>query len=83
MHVDEGGLEVRGMNELTALALEYQRDYGTAHRNVDISDFVNNPFVNSPSSVLGLGFKEKIGDLISGKFAVLGDDRADTVLVTQ
>ena len=65
------------MEILTALALEYQRDYGTAHGNLDFSDFVNNPFINSPSSVFGLGLKEKSSDLIIRKFAVLSDDRAE------
>ena len=29
--------------ELDALSLEYKRDYGTARRNLNISDIVNNP----------------------------------------
>ena len=36
-----------------ALALEYQGDYGTARGDLDISDVVNNPFVNCVVSISG------------------------------
>jgi hypothetical protein len=34
------------MDKLDALALEYQRDYGTAGRNLRVLDLVNNPEAN-------------------------------------
>ena len=42
-------------NQLGGLALEYQLEYGTANRDLDVSDLINNPAasgkcrVNSPS----------------------------------
>ena len=50
--------------DLDALALEYQGDYGTAHGNLDISDFVNNPFINCEASVLSLSLAEQVSDVI-------------------
>lgn len=47
------------------LALEYQRDYGTAHRDLDIADLVNNPAANGVCRVLGLGFQEQPVDLFA------------------
>lgn len=35
-----------------ALALEYKRDYGTARRNLDITNIVNNPAANGLCRVL-------------------------------
>ena len=32
--------------ELDALALEYQGNYGTARGDLDISNLINNPFIN-------------------------------------
>jgi len=34
---------VQPVNELTALALEYQLEYGTASRDLNIADLINNP----------------------------------------
>lgn len=45
--------------DLNGLALEYQRDYGTAFRDLDISDIVNNPAASGKCSVLSLSFEEK------------------------
>ena len=68
---------------LDALAGEYQRDYGTASGNLDISYFVNNPFINSPLSIHSLGLQEKASDLFSGQGTVLGDNRPNAPLVAQ
>ena len=51
-------------NELDALALEYQGDYGTAFRNVDISYLMNNPSANGLCRVFGLGLKEQSSNLL-------------------
>ena len=50
-------------NKLDALALEYQGDYGTAFRNVDISYLMNNPSANGVCRVFGLGLKEQANNL--------------------
>lgn len=41
-----------------ALALEYQRDYGSAGGDLNIADLVNNPGANGVCRVLRLGFPE-------------------------
>jgi len=69
--------------ELNALALEYQRDYGTASRELDISDFVNNPFINCETSILTFTFPKELSDFPFGKIGMLGDDVPDSFLVTQ
>jgi hypothetical protein len=52
------------MNPLNGLALEYQRDYGTAHGNLNVFNLVNNPAANSKCSVFGLGFEEELSNRI-------------------
>ncbi len=69
--------------DLDALALEYQRDYGTARGELDISDFVNNPFINCVSSIFSLSFPEKLSDLPIGEICVLRDNVPNSPLVTQ
>ena len=66
---------------LDALALEYQRDYGTARGNLNITDLVNNPFVNSPLSIQGLSLQEKLGNLLGGQGTILSDNLPDAPLV--
>jgi hypothetical protein len=48
---------------LDALALEYQREYGSAWRNLDMSDFVNKAPPNSPVGIFSLRFEEQGRDL--------------------
>jgi hypothetical protein len=60
--------------ELDALALEYKRDYGSAGRNLDISDFVNNPNRQGIICVFGPGFSEKIADLPGVEISVTPDN---------
>lgn len=45
-----------------ALALEYQRYYGAASRDVNVADLVNNPTANGVCSVLRLGLAEEFLD---------------------
>lgn len=40
-----------------------KRDYGTAGRNLEVFDFVNDPFLNSPKSVSRLLSPEEISNL--------------------
>ena len=60
--------------EADALSLEYKRDYGTARGNLELSYFVNNPFVNSPASVFRLLSEKELPDLSLIEIRVSGDD---------
>lgn len=60
--------------EMDALALEYKRDYGTARRNLDISNIMNNPNREGVVCVFGPGFSEEITDLPIIKIGVAADD---------
>ena len=62
---------VMGSNELSGyvesqsgLPLEYERDYGTARRDVEVPDIFNNPVVFSPSRRDGLLASEELRDFI-------------------
>ena len=72
----------RASPDLDALASEYQRDYGNARSYFDTSDFVNERFVEGIGCVLSLGLPKKIFDLPPCKISVLGDDIADSSLIT-
>ena len=50
--------------ELDALAFEYQGNYGTAFRNLDVSDVVNNPTTECKVCILSLSLPEESGDLL-------------------
>lgn len=69
--------------ELDALSLEYKRDYGTARRNLNVSDFVNNPNSQGTICVFGHGFSEKIADISIVKLCMLSDDRSNSALILQ
>jgi len=69
------------MIELDGLPLEYKRDYGIARGNLDISDFVNNPFVNCELSIFSLGLSEKFSYFIQGDIRMLDEDIANSLLV--
>lgn len=45
---------LKWIDNQNALALEYQRDYGSARGNLDILNLVNNPCANGVCSVFGL-----------------------------
>ena len=64
-----------------ALALEYQRDYGTAHGDLNIADLMNNPTANGECRVLGLGFQEQPVDLFSRQPRSFLKDLTDPSLV--
>ena len=46
-------------NDCNALALEYEREYGSAHGNLDIANIVNNPAANGKCGVFGTSFGEQ------------------------
>jgi len=66
---------------LNALALEYQRDYGSALGDLNVLDLVNNPAASGKCSIFGLSLSEKIGDLRVVKFGPVFDDRANALLI--
>ena len=66
-----------------ALALEYQRDYGTANGNLNISNLVNNPQANGVCRVFGLRLPEEGAGILFADVRSFGDYRTDPLLVTQ
>ena len=71
------------MNELDALALEYQGDYGTATGDLDISDIMNNPFAFCISSIFSLSLSKELSDLLGVEIRVLSDNVPNSPLVTK
>lgn len=61
-----------------ALSLEYQGYYGTAKRNINIADIVNNPNAFGPGCVFGPGFSEKISDLPFVEISMFPNDAANS-----
>lgn len=66
--------DIAETTEFDALPLEYHRDYGTARGYIEVSAFVNNPFINSPSSIYGLLSAKEIGNLLVIETRVRSDD---------
>ena len=66
-----------------ALALEYQSHYGSALRDIDVSDLVNNPSASGKCRVLSLGFQEEWLDLIHIQARPLVHDGRDALLIGQ
>ena len=73
----------QNMKELDALSLEYQRDYGTASRDLNVFDLVNNPTANGICRVFGLRRPEETSDSAWAEIGVLRNYRADSLLVTK
>ena len=69
--------------ESNALALEHKLVKGTARRNLDVFNLVNNPFANGKCRVLGLGLEEEARDLAIGDLRSFGDNAADSLLVVR
>lgn len=66
-----------------ALALEYQSDYGTAGRDLNVFDLVNKPGANGKCRVLGLSLPEEWGDLLGVEARPLRDDLPDALLIRE
>ena len=69
------------MDKPNGLALEYKRDYGTASRNIKVSDLVNNPMANSECRVLGLGFAEQFWNNRLVNFGALFEDTSNSSMI--
>ena len=76
-------IKLRNSDQLSALALKYQGDYGTASGDLSILDLVNQPTANGVCSVFGLSLPEEIFDFVLFDFGALIDDSANTFLITQ
>ena len=74
---------LENMNNLDALSLEYKRDYGTARRNLDITNLVNNPTANGECRVLGLSLPKQGFDLLRRQPSSVGQNSPDAPLVAQ
>jgi len=70
-----------GRLDSNALAREYQAEYGTAGRNIDIANFVNNPGILGSVRIYGPGFSEEVSDLPLIERGVLTQQIANTLLV--
>lgn len=64
-----------------ALALEYQREYGTARRYVDITQVANYPLSGRIGRVFGPGFFEEISCLGTVQVRTIDQDAGDSPLV--
>ncbi len=64
-----------------ALALEYQREYGSASGDSNVLNLVNNPNISGVCSVFGPGFFEQITDLPIIKVSVFSNDRTHALLI--
>ena len=49
------------MEQPNGLALEYQREYGSARGNLDVADLVNNPMASGKCRVFGLRLNYRFG----------------------
>ena len=65
------------MDNTSAAALEYERNYGTARRDLDVLDLVNNPSANGLCRVHGVSLSEEGPYLSLGELGSLLDDGAD------
>lgn len=72
-----------GTIERNALALEYQREYGCARRNVDIADVVDKPLVKGEGRVFGPGFLEQVDSLCFGQVRPFLKESADPLFVSE
>ena len=68
--------------ELNGLPLEYERNYGTAGRDLDVSNLINNPAASGKCRVFGLGFEEQLGDVFPANLGAVLNDGANALLIT-
>ena len=71
------------VDDLSGLALEYQRDYGSASGDLNVSDLVNNPAANGVWRVFGLRLAEEVSDGLFAEVGVSRNDRPDLLLVAK
>lgn len=69
--------------ELDALALEYQRYYGSARRDLNVADLVNNPTANGKCRVFGLRSLEQPTDLRLGELGSLLEYTTNPTLIAR
>ena len=65
-----------------ALSLEYKRDYGCAKGQLELSDLVNYPPLESELRSLGLRLEEEFIDIVLRNVGPFGDDAADSPLIS-
>jgi hypothetical protein len=69
--------------EPDALALEYKRQYGSARRNIDITNVTDHPLLKGECRVFGPGFSEKISNLPGVKLGTLLKNVPNALLVSE
>ena len=67
--------------ERTGLSLEYQREYGTARRYVDITNVGDYPHAGRIGRVFGPGFFEQVGSLSSINVRAFDYDAGNPFLI--
>ena len=67
--------------DLNGLPLEYERRYGTARRDLDVTYLINNPAASGKCSVFGLGLQEELGNVFLSEARSLLNHGADPLLV--
>ena len=78
------GLEASGyVVSLSDLPLEYERDYGTARGDCEISNIFDNPIVFGPVGVNGSLSAEQFGDFVLSYVRASGDDLTHSLLVRE
>ena len=63
------------------LSLEYKLMQGTALRNLDVSDLLNNPLIEGKVWISGLGLKEELFSFLNRNASALRDDLTEAPLV--
>ena len=76
-------LKTAAVAKSDALALEYKGMYGGASRNINVSDFVNDPRASGVCRVFGLRLSEKPLNLIASDLRSFLDNGTDSQLVTE
>eukprot|EP01136_Pigoraptor_vietnamica_P022573 Opistho-1_new@73877 len=79
--VGDGAVKFRQQHD--GLALEYQREYGSARGNLDVSNFVNNPAASGKCRVFGGRLTKEAFDLGRGDAGAFDEDASDPFLVRE
>ena len=69
------------LEQPNGLALEYQREYGSARGYIDVSNLINNPAANGKCRVFGLSLEKQLTHLSVLELGPLFDDGPDPLLV--
>src|SRR4051812_33420838 len=81
---ENGTLQIGMTNPIPdGLSLEYKRNYGTARRNLNLADFINNPVLSGEGCVFSLGLPKEFLHFVPLQVRSFLDDLANARLVGQ